>query len=142
MSGFKNVFVICQILMIISLFFPQCTFTLPNASIGLYASITMFQFSIYIFEPHKWVKSLSRVRLFATPWTVANQVPPPMGFSRQEYWSGLPFPSPGDLPDPGIELRLPLGRHCRQALYRLSHQGRSNFLYISLNPTNPSLIIR
>ena len=47
--------------------------------------------------------SLSRVRLFATPWTVAYQDPPSMGFSRQEYWSGLPFPSPGDLPDPGIE---------------------------------------
>ena len=49
------------------------------------------------------VKSLSRVRLFATPWTVAHQPPPSMGFSRQEYWSGLLFPSPGDLPDPGIE---------------------------------------
>ena len=49
------------------------------------------------------VKSLSRVRLFATPWTVAHQAPPSMGFSRQEYWSGLPFPSPGDRPNPGIE---------------------------------------
>ena len=49
------------------------------------------------------VKSFSRVRLFATPWTVACQAPPPMGFPRQEYWRGLPFPSPGDLPDPGIE---------------------------------------
>ena len=49
------------------------------------------------------VKSLSRVRLFATSWTVAHQAPPSMGFSRQEYWSGLPLPSPGDLPDPGIE---------------------------------------
>ena len=39
-------------------------------------------------------KSLSRVRLFATPWTVADQAAPSMGFSRQEYWSGLPFPSP------------------------------------------------
>jgi len=53
------------------------------------------------------VKSLSRVQLFATPWTVIHQVPPSMGFCRQEYWSGLPFPSPGDLPDPGIELRFP-----------------------------------
>ena len=53
------------------------------------------------------VKSLSRVRLFVTPWTVAYQTPPSMGFSRQEYWSGLPFPSPGDLPDPGIEPRSP-----------------------------------
>ena len=49
------------------------------------------------------MKSLSHVRLFATPWTVTHQAPPSMGFSRQEYWSGLPFPSPGDLPDPGIK---------------------------------------
>ena len=49
------------------------------------------------------VKSLSRVQLFATPWTVAYQALPSMGFSRQEYWSRLPFPSPGDLPDPGIK---------------------------------------
>ena len=60
---------------------------------------------------------LSRVRLFATPWTVADQVPLSMGFSRQEYWSGLPFPSPGHLPDPGSNLSLP---HCRQPLYHLS----------------------
>ena len=49
------------------------------------------------------VKLLSRVRLFETPWTVTYQAPPSMGFSRQEYWSGLPLPSPGDLPDPRIE---------------------------------------
>ena len=48
-------------------------------------------------------KSLSRVRLFVTPWTVAYQASQSMEFSRQEYWSGLPFPSPGDLPNPGIE---------------------------------------
>ena len=49
------------------------------------------------------VKLLSHVRLFAAPWTVAYQAPLSMGFSRQYYWSRLPFPSPGDLPDPGIE---------------------------------------
>ena len=49
------------------------------------------------------VKSLSCFRLFATPWTIAYQASPFMGFSRQECWSGLPFPSPGDLPDPGIK---------------------------------------
>ena len=49
------------------------------------------------------VKSPSHVWLFATLWTVASQAPPSMGFSRQEYWSGLPFPSPGDLPNPRIE---------------------------------------
>ena len=48
-------------------------------------------------------KSLSRVRLFATPWTIAHQALLSMGFSSQEYWSGLPFPSPGDLLNPGIE---------------------------------------
>ena len=50
---------------------------------------------------------VSCVQLFATPCTVAHQSPPSMEFSRQEYWSGLPFPSPGDLPDPGIEHRSP-----------------------------------
>ena len=53
------------------------------------------------------VKSLSLVQLFATPWTVAYQAPPSMEFSRQEYWSGLPFPSPRDLSDSGIEPQSP-----------------------------------
>ena len=67
------------------------------------------------------VKSLSHVRLFATPWTIAYQAPPSMGFSRQEYWSGLPFPSPGDLPDPGIKPRSPALQ--ADALGSLGHQG-------------------
>ena len=66
------------------------------------------------------VKWLSRVRLFATPWTVAYHASPSMGFSRQDYWSGLPFPSPRDLPDPGIEPGSP---SLWQTLYCLSHQG-------------------
>ena len=49
------------------------------------------------------VHALSCVQIFATPWTVAYQASPSMGFSGQEYWSGLPFPSPGDLPNPGIK---------------------------------------
>ena len=53
------------------------------------------------------VKLLSRVRLFVTPWTVAYQAPSSMGLSRQEYWRELSFPSPGDLPNPGIELGSP-----------------------------------
>ena len=52
----------------------------------------------------------SHVRLFATPWTIARQAPLSLGFSRQEYWSGLPCPPPGDLPDPGIEPRSPSGQ--------------------------------
>ena len=54
------------------------------------------------------VKSLSCVRLFVTPWTVAHQAPLSMGFSRQEYWSGLPFPSPGDPPDAEIKPGSPI----------------------------------
>ena len=65
----------------------------------------------FFFSPLRpWVsevKSLSHFQLFVTPWTVAHQAPPSMGFSRQEYWSGLSFPSPGDLPNPGIEPRSP-----------------------------------
>ena len=72
-------------------------------------------------KKEKEEKSLSRVRLFATPWTVAHQAPPSMGFSRQEYWSGLPFPSPGDLPNPGIKPRSP---HCRQILLPSEPPGK------------------
>ena len=53
------------------------------------------------------VQSLSHVRLFATPWTVAHQAPLSMVFPRQEHWSELPFPSPGDLPNPGINPAFP-----------------------------------
>ena len=53
------------------------------------------------------VKSLSHIRLFGIPWTVAYQTPPSMGFSRQKYWSGVPFSSPGYLSDPGIKLSSP-----------------------------------
>ena len=58
-------------------------------------------FRIYFYT---CVSSLSHVQLFVTPWTVAYEAALSMGFSRQEYWSGLPFPSPGDLSDPGIKL--------------------------------------
>ena len=59
------------------------------------------------------MKSLSCVQLFGTPRTVAYQAPPSMGFPRQEYWRGLPFSSPGDLPDPGIRTLVSriAGRH-------------------------------
>ena len=58
---------------------------------------------LYSLPYNSQVKSLSHVQLFATPWTIAYQAPLSMGFSRQEYWSGLPCPSPGDLPDPRIK---------------------------------------
>ena len=69
------------------------------------------------------VKWLSHVQLFVTPWTVAYQAPPSMGFSRQEYWNELSFPSPGDLPDQRIKPGL---LHWRQMLYHLSHQGNTH----------------
>ena len=56
------------------------------------------KFAVYV-----CVQSLSHVRLFATAWTVAHQAPLSMKFSRQEYWSRLPFPTPGDLPNPGTQ---------------------------------------
>ena len=66
------------------------------------------------------VKSLSHVCLFATLWSVALQALPAMGFSRQKYWSGLPFPSPGDLLTQGLNLGH---LHCRQTIYCLSVNG-------------------
>ena len=57
---------------------------------------------------YKEIHELSPVQLFAIPWTVAHQAPLSMGFSRQEYWSGLPFSPPGDLPDPGMEPEFPV----------------------------------
>ena len=64
-----------------------------------------------------------------TLWTVAHQAPPSMGFSRQEYWSGLPFPSPGDLPDPGMEPRSP----ALQADALTSEPAGKLSMYISKN---------
>ena len=68
-----------------------------------YSILNYFRMSTILTLKSSEVKSLSCVRLFATPWTVAYKAPLSMEFSRQEYWSGLPFPSPGDLPSPGIE---------------------------------------
>ena len=76
----------------------------------------------------------SHIQLFATPWTVAHQAPLSMGFSRQEYWSGLPFPSPGDLPDLGIEHEYHVSfLHCRQILYHwASYIWFQNCYYFTL----------
>ena len=76
--------------------------------------------------PGVGVQSVSCVRLFAIPWTVAHQAAMFMGFPKQEYWSGLPFPSPGALPDPGIKLKFPS--------LPLSHQ-RSTHSLGNLNST-------
>ena len=73
---------------------------------------------------HYWwgsAHSLSGVWLFATPWTVAHGAPLSMGFSRQEYWSGLPFPPPGALPHPGIEHETPVSSALQADSLPLSH---------------------
>ena len=71
---------------------------------------------------------LSHVQLFVTSWTVAYHAPPSMGFSRQEYWSELPFPSPGDIPNPGIKPRSPT----LQADALLSDPPENAFLVVDL----------
>ena len=77
--------------------------------------------------------AVSRVQLSVIPWSIAQQAPLSMGFSRQEYWSGLPFPSPGDLPDPGMESGSP---SWQVASLPLSHLGSPyacvHALYISM----------
>ena len=97
------------------------TFILYN-----FGSENVIMQALYILILKEEVKSLSRVRLFATPWTIAYQAPPAMGFSRQEYWSGLPFLSPGDLPDPGIDPGL---LNCRQTLLPSQPIGKSQPVY-------------
>ena len=73
---------------------------------------------IIINSKSEW--ALSHVRLFVTLWTVANEAPLSMGLPRQEYWSGLPFPSPGDLPNPGLKPESPA---LQANSSPLSHQG-------------------
>ena len=63
----------------------------------------MFTKALFIIANKLCVFAFSHVQFFVTPWTAACQAPLSMGFSRQEYWGGLPFPPPGDVPDPGIK---------------------------------------
>ena len=72
----------------------------------------------------------SCVRLFVTRWTVAHQVPLSMGFSRQEYWSGLPWPPSGDLPKPGVEPASPAAPALQVVSLPLSHWGSPDRLQI------------
>ena len=67
---------------------------------------------------------LSRVQLFVTPWTTAHQAPLSMEFSRQCYWSGLPFATPGDLPDPGIEPQTPASPALAGRFFTTASSGR------------------
>ena len=81
---------------------------------------------VYLLSP------FSLVQLFATLWTVAHQAPMFMGFSRQEYWSGLSCPPPGDLPDQGIKPGSPVAPELLADFLPLSHWGSPLYTYISL----------
>ena len=74
------------------------------------------------------VYSLNHIRLFATPWTIVHQAPLSMGFPRQEYWSGLSFPSPGDLSDPGIK---PASSALQVDSLLLSHLGSPEMISLT-----------
>ena len=94
--------------------FPECNIVQSICYVALsdcLLSFTNMHFRfLYVFSWFEHISycteiALSRIQLSATPWTVAYQAPPSMGLSRQEYWSGLPLPSPGYLPNPGVEPR-------------------------------------
>ena len=103
MSVWRNVLILMQFEPLLLFFISSLTMIHFLTKIWLWLSYLSLRI------PMKWseVKSLSHVGLFAAPWTVAQQATPSMGFSRPEYWSGVPFPSPEDLPDPGIEPQSP-----------------------------------
>ena len=82
-----------------------------------------------IWEGLVHAKSLSHVHLIQTLWTVAPQAPLSMAFSRQEYWSGLPCPPPGDLPNPGIEAMSPAAPALQVDSLPVSHWGNSRSIY-------------
>ena len=83
-------------------------------------------------EPHLYsdmcvcAQLFTSVQFFATPWTVTHQAPLPMGFSRQEYWSGLPLPPPGDLPHPGIEPMSPVSPALARGFFTTEQTGKPN----------------
>ena len=102
---------------------------------GILQATTLEWVAISFFNAWKWkvkVKSLSRVWLLATPWTTAYQAPPPMGFSRQEHWSGLPCLPPADLPYPHSCLLLG-----KQTLYHWTTREAPNTLSTALKSIKP-----
>ena len=120
-----------------------CFFFLINSdwSILLYNVVLVSVVAKWI--SYCFVQSLSQVWLFVTPWTAASQALLSMKFSSQEYWSGLPFPSPELLPHPGIERKFScISCIGRQILYHLSHQGMVSIMYLcqsqSPNSSHPS----
>ena len=81
---------------------------------------------------------LSHVQFFVTSWTVAHQAPLSMRFPRQDYWSGLPFPPPGDLPDPGIEPETPASPALAGRFFPTEPPGKPHLLSMLCNKSSPS----
>ena len=96
----------------------------------------MFSFLLWKVVKNQSVSHSSPVQFFVTPWTVAHQAPLFKEFSRQEYWSGLPYPFPGDLPNPGIEPVSLVAPAVLADSLPLSHQGSLN---LSLTKFKPDL---
>ena len=92
---------------------------------------TSMNAKVFSVKLHVGAQSLGRVQLFVAPWIVAHQAPLSMGFSRQEYWSGLPFPPPGDLPNPGIEPTPPASPALQEDSLPLSYQGSQVNKYVN-----------
>ena len=106
------------------------TFTF-NSVLFWYTSVHTSYYTYIFIHIVTVVQLLSRVWFFVTPWTVARQAPLFMELSRQEYWSGLPFPSPGDLPNPGISCVCCIGR---RILYRCATGKPYVSLYMCSKP--------
>ena len=101
-------------------FLPSCWgFSALGSGVHKYDFVQFMFFDVY----ERMLNSFVHAQLFVTLWTVAHQAPLSMGFSRQEYWNGLPCPPPGDLPDPGIEPAFPVPLEFQLDSLLLSHQG-------------------
>ena len=106
-----------------------------NPSVSGLSFLTQQRFISYIMCTRE-LSQFSHIWLFASPWTVTHQAPLSKGFFRQEYWSGLPFPPPGDLPNPGNE-PASLSSPARQILYHLAtwetHRSSYGYLFAETN---------
>ena len=107
-------------------FSKEALLTSDPSRLGLSPSSSSSPSSLLRSIPQVCTQSLSRVGLSVTPWAVALQAPLSMGFPRQEYWSGLPFLSPGDLPNPGIEPASPVSPALAGRLYHLGSPNPSH----------------
>ena len=110
--------------------FPYATYLKSLLSLGRHIYSLICTQMKYV---HFYVQSLfSHVQLFVTLWVGVCQVPPSMGFSRQEHWSGLPFPSPGDLPNPGIKLTFLMSPELAVGFFSISATWEAHYTYAQM----------